>query len=1408
MNFNLMSITASAALREGNAARDRHDWLTAAKAYGRFLKAKPRNFSIHVQLGHMLKESGDLEAARNAYQHALQLNAEDADLLRWFGNLDIREGRYAEAVEKLRRSAELGEPEALSDLRHAHARLLATNTTSRVIGYVDDAIANTIFGWAVDPDYPETLPELEILVNEQVAARVTANINRPDLAATGGFGFKAQLDLSRLGGSATITVRMRYTGEVLQNSPMVVHVPFRAPLAIEARLEVVKSLHYSVGREIALLVTHSRTGAVKPHVLALVRALAKEGVGTLLIMVADRPATIESNLLDILAGAVVRENAGYDFACWAHALRLYPQAYAASVLFLVNDSIFGPADHVCFAAMMDRVRNSKADVVGLTESTEHRWHVQSYFLALKTRALSSLPLHLFFDGIRILPDKDAVIQEYETRFVPLLESTGNTVEVLFPSQAIHNPTIFGWRKLLDIGFPFVKMLLLRGEFPMADTADWECDLGEHGFDLSLLEESLLASTVSWSPQLPGFPLLARPHRYLNDDSSKKDETSLPEEFVQPLKIAFFGPWNYDNGLAAASRGLIAAIRQCDVRLNLHPIKVPFHIHKRLVPAVDVCDFVGPADIAIVHMNPDSWHLLTNAQRQVIAAARYRIGHWVWEMSHIPAAWRHNFFAVDRIWAPSAYCADLFTAESAVPVDVVPYTMPLTPQEHLADIRPAMLERLGLPAGKLLILYIFDGSSYLVRKNPAALVRAFIASGLASQNWSLVLKTKHLFDRAEEGRALEALVAKNPNIILLNAAISHAQMAELAAACDIYASPHCSEGFGLTIAEAMSAGKPVVVTDFGGSTEFVDATCGYPVLAHPWTLEQDFGHYTKGGTWARIDESALSVALRRAAAAVQRGDTAIPDAARARIAATLSYIAVSDRIRASFAAILNGPDAPPPPSPPLAPHLHLGSNLADADLGETMILVPLNKDLAPLSPRLGLDNNHNALPTDRDHWIVFAPSDAVLAPLFRSILEAQCEARPDVAIFYTDDVALGEETLGRQLCLKPGFDPDLLVAQDYIGVPLIVRASVLHELGGLDPKFGGAGLSKLLFQADALGMSIARIPTPLLALTGCRTVVLRDVRRHMIATLPSFAAFDIEDGLLPETLRLSRRFAPHMVPEVTIVVPTQQSAPGSGGDPYISGLLHALTKTDWPMERMHVLVGDDLSGESVWANRHWPFKLTRISTSRQSNEPFNYASKMNRLWRLAKTEHLVLMNDDVLPRDPGWLRALLTFSMDQGVGGVGARLLYPDDTIQHVGIAPLFGVVAHPWLSLPAHKPTYGDWSLVHRGWSAVTGAVFATRRSLLDQVNGFEERFTLEFNDIDLCLRLRALGYRIIMTPHAELEHVEKASRGKTLPPGEDVALFLERWHSWLAEDPSFHPMIRPDRIDLEPMVEAGAWYG
>jgi GT2 family glycosyltransferase len=477
--------------------------------------------------------------------------------------------------------------------------------------------------------------------------------------------------------------------------------------------------------------------------------------------------------------------------------------------------------------------------------------------------------------------------------------------------------------------------------------------------------------------------------------------------------------------------------------------------------------------------------------------------------------------------------------------------------------------------------------------------------------------------------------------------------------------------------------------------------------------------------------------------------------------------------------------------------------------EAFIPFPLDERGLPLNPAPAARAKHG-----KDPWLVAAPAKARLSPDFIEVLRRHAESRRDVGVFYADEVEMPGVT-GNRLLLKPSTNLTLLLADDYIGYPVMVRASALERLGGFRYQAQTAVVYDLTLRAIRAGIGIERIPKVMLAHDGPRPRALIEHRRAVLQTWIGAHShlFEVSSGLTETSLQLVRRFTEH--PKVTLVIPTNQSrqlqvADDSFGKPHIVNLLQSLARTDWPMERIEVLIGDDVPDAGIYpdALRKYPFHVRHIVTERAPGTPFNYAAKMNSLWRQTETEHMVLMNDDVVVREPGWLRALMTFAMDEEVGGAGARLLYGDGRLQHAGIpGGLFGACAHAWMGQAPRDPTYNDWALVHREWSMVTGAVFATRRAVLERLNGFDERFTLEFNDIDLCLRMGLIGYKIVYTPFAELLHYEKSSRGEAMPRGDQVALFLKRWTELLDDDPAFHPGFDRWNLHIIPLPTPGAWY-
>ncbi len=168
-----------------------------------------------------------------------------------------------------------------------------------------------------------------------------------------------------------------------------------------------------------------------------------------------------------------RPNVGYDFGSWATALDRYPVVAGADQVLLMNDSLAGPFEPM--DDLLARFADSRADVWGLTDTTQFGHHLQSYCLGFKNQKLREAPLAGFWRGIRIEASRDDVIWRYEIGLSRLLHRERNTLDVAFDYGGVvregQNPTIIGWQRLLDRGFPFVKRQLLRSPVgPMALTA--------------------------------------------------------------------------------------------------------------------------------------------------------------------------------------------------------------------------------------------------------------------------------------------------------------------------------------------------------------------------------------------------------------------------------------------------------------------------------------------------------------------------------------------------------------------------------------------------------------------------------------------------------------------------------------------------------------------------------------------------------------------------------------------------------------------------------------------------------------------------------------------------------------------------------------------------------------------------
>jgi len=214
-----------------------------------------------------------------------------------------------------------------------------------------------------------------------------------------------------------------------------------------------------------------------------------------------------------------------------------------------------------------------------------------------------------------------------------------------------------------------------------------------------------------------------------------------------------------------------------------------------------------------------------------------------------------------------------------------------------------------------------------------------------------------------------------------------------------------------------------------------------------------------------------------------------------------------------------------------------------------------------------------------------------------------------------------------------------------------------------------------------------------------------------------------------------------------------------------------------------------------------------------NVPFNYSQINNWAVKQVKGKHLLFLNDDITAINKGWLTAMAEHIQRPEVGAVGAKLLYPDGSIQHAGvILGLGGVAGHAFNGMPGHKANYNMDEIV-RGISACTAACLLVKREAFEKIQGFdEENLKIAFNDVDLCMKITDAEYKIIYTPFAELYHYESKSRGYENTPekvarfNSEVAYMINKWKEKLTDDPYYSPKLslkhQQYQLNLQPQID------
>ena len=439
----------------------------------------------------------------------------------------------------------------------------------------------------------------------------------------------------------------------------------------------------------------------------------------------------------------------------------------------------------------------------------------------------------------------------------------------------------------------------------------------------------------------------------------------------------------------------------------------------------------------------------------------------------------------------------------------------------------------------------------------------------------------------------------------------------------------------------------------------------------------------------------------------------------------------------------------------------------------------------------------------DLLLLLVPGET-LAPSALAKAVTLLNGSEDAPVVYADEDRIGAAGSQHTPFLRPDWSPDYLLSALYIDRAFFARRAAVDAVGGLRADYDPVPEWDLLLRLSELGRPFAHIrevlfhrpgepgeawrPADPALIAAGRRAVADACRRRAIAA-------EVEPQAVAGTYRVRR--TTRVTRQVSLIVPFRDGAV------LLERCARSVLRHGGPVPVEIVLV-DNGSVETETASLLRELAAEPRVQVLSAPGSFNYSALVNRGAAAATGDVLCLLNSDVEATSTGWLEALLDVLERPDVGAVGARLLYPDGSVQHAGvILGVLGGTGHAHRFAPRDAAGYFANMAVVREVSAVTGACLATRREAFEQSGGLEEKLPVAYNDIDFCLRLQEQGLRVLYTPYAELLHHEGASRGRVDAAVEARAYMRRRWGARLEVDPYYHPGLSRTSEDYAPAPAA-----
>jgi len=450
--------------------------------------------------------------------------------------------------------------------------------------------------------------------------------------------------------------------------------------------------------------------------------------------------------------------------------------------------------------------------------------------------------------------------------------------------------------------------------------------------------------------------------------------------------------------------------------------------------------------------------------------------------------------------------------------------------------------------------------------------------------------------------------------------------------------------------------------------------------------------------------------------------------------------------------------------------------------------------------LGIAETSNAaLKLASGSFIVLLDHDDLLISHALERLVLATEHHPESNLFYSDEDKLDASGNRVSPFFKPDFSPALLRSQNYFGHLVMLSRGLIDQIGGFQSGFNGAQDYDLVLRASEQATQITHVPEVLYhwrQIPGSTAAIYtekdyaweagqRALQAHLDRTKVQASA---EKGDLPGTYLIKHTLIDQ--PFVSIVIPFRNEIV------LLEKCFHGLlNNTRW--QRFEIIAVDNQSNmaEVDALKQRWVTDpRIRFVTF---DKPFNFSAICNHGVAQSKGKYVVLMNNDVEIRSKDWLESLLGYAQQPETGAVGAKLLYPDRSIQHMGIVIGIGECAgHPFKRFPESENGYFGRLKITSNVSAVTAALLMVDKQKYLGVGGFDEKaFSIALNDVDFCLKLREAGYLNVVTPAVYAFHYESKSRGTDTSSKNleryagELKAFQSKWSDTLNDcDPYYNP--------------------